>query len=101
MRRLIALEALRDRLRDRDVQVLGITADDNPPALAEWGRSIGVSFGLVADADGRISRQYGMYSDTEQATARAFVAIADDRIVLRETVENTEVPRSLLDVLKL
>jgi peroxiredoxin len=99
MRRLIALDAELDRFRDRSVQVLGITADDDPISLGQWGHKIGVRFDLVADVGGSISKQFGFFSGGQKVTDKAVAVVNRGRIVLREKVTGTEVPESVFAAL--
>ena len=99
MRRLIAFEAEIDRFADRNVQVLGITADNDPLSLGTWGHEIGISFDLVADVGGAISRRFGLFSDEDGVTMKAVVIVDRGRIVHQELVEGTDVPESVYEVL--
>jgi alkyl hydroperoxide reductase subunit AhpC len=77
--------------RSQNVQVLGITIDD-PRKLAEWSRTIGVTFPLLADSNGQVTREFELFDAQTNRAARAFVVIHEGAIVRSERVTTTEIP---------
>ncbi len=64
-----------------------------------WAREIGISFDLLSDKGGEISRRYDLLSIDDGVTDKAVVVINRGRIVLRQEVTETEIPDSVYEVL--
>src|SRR4051794_17190974 len=91
MRRLTAFQEKLHLYRGQNVQVLGVTVDD-AAKTAEWAKSIGVTFPLIADREGTVSRAFGMFDQITDCSARALALVHDGRIVRSERVASTEIP---------
>jgi mycoredoxin-dependent peroxiredoxin len=51
-------------------QVLGVSMD-GPYSNKAWGDSLGVTFPLLSDWGGEVTRAYGVYNEAENAPRRA------------------------------
>ena len=58
---MVAFEAKLPLYRSQNVQVLGVSID-NTVDLAKWGTDIGLSFSLLGDETGQLSKQCGLYN---------------------------------------
>lgn len=57
------------KLEAAGAQVLGVSMD-SPFANKAWGDSLGITFPLLSDWGGDVTRLYGVYNETEKAPRR-------------------------------
>lgn len=82
--------------RRRNVQVLGISIDHDLNDTAKWAEDIGVSFPLLSDAKGEVSKRFDMFNSETRTSSRAVALIANERLIHSEIVNTTEIPHSVL-----
>ncbi|MBV9072435.1 MAG: peroxiredoxin family protein [Acidobacteria bacterium] len=66
------MKAFQDQLKNlegTDTQVLGISMD-SPFANKAWAQQIGVTFPLLSDLGGDITKEYGIYNPQYKAARR-------------------------------
>ena len=86
-----------ERLEAADTQVLGISMD-SPFSNAEWAKQIGVTFPLLSDWGGKITREYGVYKDEYQAPRRVNFLIGKDGKIMEEQVDKDAIdPSKIVD----
>jgi peroxiredoxin (alkyl hydroperoxide reductase subunit C) len=68
-------------LEGADTQVLGVSMD-SPFANKAWAQQIGVTFPLLSDLGGEITRQYGVFNPKYKAARRVTYLIGKDGKVL-------------------
>jgi mycoredoxin-dependent peroxiredoxin len=69
------------RLEAADTQVLGVSMD-SPFANKAWAQQIGVTFPLLSDLGGEVTRQYGIFDPKHKAARRVTYLIDKDGKVL-------------------
>src|SRR5215472_6707167 len=85
------------KLEAADTQVLGVSMDSwfSNKAFAD---QIGVSFPLLSDWGGRVTREYGVYKDEYQAPRRINFLIGKDGKILEEQIDNEAIdPGKIVD----
>ena len=85
------------KLEATDTQVLGVSMDSwfSNKAFAD---QIGVSFPLLSDWGGKVTREYGVYKDEYQAPRRINFLIGKDGKILEEQVDNEAIdPGKIVD----
>jgi len=85
------------KLEAADTQVLGVSMDSwfSNKAFAD---QIGVSFPLLSDWGGKVTREYGVYKDEYQAPRRINFLIGKDGKILEEQVDNEAIdPTKIVD----
>ena len=75
------------KLEAADTQVLGVSMD-SPYANKAFADQIGVTFPLLSDWGGEVTRQYGIYMDKYKAARRVNFLIGKDGKVLEEQVDS-------------
>ena len=68
-------------LEGADAQVLGVSMD-SPFANKAWAHEIGVTFPLLSDLGGEVTRQYGIFDPKHKAARRVTYLIDKDGKVL-------------------
>jgi peroxiredoxin len=68
-------------LEGADTQVLGVSMD-SPFANKAWAQQIGVTFPLLSDLGGEVTRQYGIFDPKHKAARRVTYLIDKDGKVL-------------------
>lgn len=86
------------KLEDSDTQVLGVSMD-SPFANKAWAQQIGVTFPLLSDLGGDITKEYGIYNPKYKAANRVTYLIDKDGKVVemhkdRDAVDPTDVVTS-------
>src|ERR1700693_3155630 len=81
-----ALQADLKRLEATDTQVLGVSMDSafSNKAFAD---QIGVTFPLLSDWGGDVSREYGIYVDQYKAARRVNFLIGKDGKIVEEQID--------------
>lgn len=69
------------QLEAADTQVLGVSMD-SPFSNKAWADQIGVTFPLLSDWGGAVTREYGLYNSSYKAPRRATFLIGKDGKVL-------------------
>jgi len=77
--------------RSQNVQVLGISIDDSAET-AEWARRIKVSFPLLSDKDGKVSKSFGLFDARTKRSAKAIAVVLEGKLIYTKKVTTTEVP---------
>jgi peroxiredoxin len=92
------MKAFQDQLKTlegADTQVLGVSMD-SPFANKAWAQQIGVTFPLLSDLGGDVTREYGIYNSNSKTTRRVTYLIDKDGRVLemqkdRDAIDPTAV----------
>ena len=85
-------------LEGADTQVLGVSMD-SPFANKAWAQQIGVTFPLLSDLGGEISKEYGIYNSSSKTLRRVTYLIDKDGKVVemqkdRDAIDPTAVVTS-------
>jgi len=83
------------KLEAAGAQVLGVSMD-SPYANKAWADSLGITFPLLSDWGGDVTRAYGVYNDAEKAPRRTTFLIDETGKVIsmqqgKEAVDPTAV----------
>jgi glutaredoxin-dependent peroxiredoxin len=85
------------RLEATDTQVLGVSMD-SAFANKAFADQIGVTFPLLSDWGGDVSRKYGIYVEKYKAARRVNFLIGKDGRILHEDVDSAAIdPTKLVD----
>ena len=85
------------RLEATDTQVLGVSMD-SAFANKAFADSIGVTFPLLSDWGGDVTRKYGIYEDKYKAPRRVNFLIGKDGKILQEQIDNSAIdPTKIVD----
>src|SRR6516165_5154825 len=85
------------RLEATDTQVLGVSMD-SPFANHAFAEQIGVTFPLVSDWGGDVTRKYGVYVDKYKAARRVNFLIGKDGKILAEQLDKDAIdPTKIVD----
>jgi peroxiredoxin len=86
------------KLEAADTQVLGVSMD-SPFANKAFADSIGVTFPLLSDWGGEVTREYGLYVDQYKAARRVNYLIGKDGKIIEEQVDKDAIdPTKIVDV---
>jgi mycoredoxin-dependent peroxiredoxin len=92
-----ALQADLKRLDATDTQVLGVSMD-SPYANKAFADQIQVTFPLLSDWGGEVTREYGIYVDKYKAARRVNFLIGKDGKILEEQVDRDAIdPTKIVD----
>ena len=84
-------------LEAADTQVLGVSMD-SPFANKAFADQIGVTFPLLSDWVGDVTRQYGVYVDKYKAARRVNFLIGKDGKILEEQIDRDAIdPKKVVD----
>src|SRR5271165_4568940 len=75
------------KLEAADTQVLGVSMD-SPFSNKAWARKIGVTFSLLSDWGGNITKQYGLYNPKYKAARRVNYLIDKDGKVIEMQLDS-------------
>ena len=75
------------KLEAADTQVLGVSMD-SPYANKAFADQIGVTFPLLSDWGGEVTRQYGIYVHEYKAARRVNFLIGKDGKILEEQIDS-------------
>jgi len=83
------------KLEAADTQVLGVSMD-SPYANKAWAQQIGVTFPLLSDLGGDVTKEYGIYNPEYKAARRVNYLIDKDGKVIemqldRDAIDPTKV----------
>jgi peroxiredoxin len=81
------------KLEAADTQVLGVSMD-SPYANKAFADQIGVTFPLLSDWGGKVTRDYGIYVDKYKAARRVNFLIGKDGKILEEQIDNEAIDPS-------
>jgi peroxiredoxin len=85
------------KLEAADTQVLGVSMD-SPFANKAFADQIGVTFPLVSDWGGEVTREYGVYVDEYKAARRINFLIGKDGKILEEQLDREAIdPAKIVD----
>ena len=85
------------KLEATDTQVLGVSMD-SPYANKAFADSIGVTFPLLSDWGGEVTRKYGLYVEKYKAPRRVNFLISKDGRILEEQIDDTAIdPSKIVD----
>ena len=85
------------KLEAADTQVLGVSMD-SPFSNKAWAQQIGVTFPLLSDWGGEVTRQYGVYVDQYKAARRINFLIGKDGKILEEQLDRDAIdPNKIVD----
>ncbi len=92
-----AFQANLARLEATDTQVLGVSMD-SPFANHAFAEQIGVTFPLLSDWGGEVTRKYGIYVDKYKAARRVNFLIGKDGRIKEEQIDNAAIdPSKIVD----
>jgi peroxiredoxin len=84
-------------LEATDTQVLGVSMD-SPFSNKAFADQIGVTFPLLSDWGGDVTRKYGIYLDKYKAARRVNFLIGKDGKVLEEQIDDAAIdPKKIVD----
>jgi peroxiredoxin len=78
------------KLEATDTQVLGISMDSTF-SNAAWAEKIGVTFPLLSDWGGDVTREYGLYNDQYKIGRRINYVIDKDGKIVDVQVDNSAI----------
>jgi peroxiredoxin (alkyl hydroperoxide reductase subunit C) len=78
------------KLEAADTQVLGVSMD-SPFSNKAWAEKIGVTFPLLSDWGGDVTKEYGLYNPKYKAARRATFVIDKDGKVADITLDKDAV----------
>jgi len=85
------------KLEATDTQVLGVSMD-SPFANHAFADSIGVTFPLLSDWGGDVTRKYGIYIDKFKAARRVNFLIGKDGKIKEEQIDSAAIdPSKIVD----
>lgn len=85
------------KLEAADTQVLGVSMD-SPFANHAFAEKIGVTFPLLSDWGGEVTKKYGIYVDKYKAPRRVNFLVGKDGRILEEQVDNEAIdPSKIVD----
>jgi peroxiredoxin len=85
------------KLEATDTQVLGVSMD-SPFANKAFADSIGVTFPLLSDWGGEVTRKYGIYVEKYKAPRRMNFLIGKDGRILEEQIDDAAIdPSKIVD----
>jgi mycoredoxin-dependent peroxiredoxin len=87
-----------EKLEAADTQVLGVSMD-SPFSNKAWAEKINVSFPLLSDWGGDVTRQYGLYDDKRKIGRRVNFLIDKDGKIAEIQLDNEAIdPTKIVDV---
>jgi peroxiredoxin len=85
------------KLEAADTQVLGVSMD-SPFANKAFADQIGVTFPLLSDWGGELTRKYGVYVDEYKAARRVNILVGKDGKILEEQLDREAIdPGKIVD----
>src|ERR1700751_2372111 len=85
------------KLEATDTQVLGVSMD-SPFSNKAFADQIGVTFPLLSDWGGEITRQYGVYVDKYKTARRVNFLVGKHGKILEEQVDRDAIdPKKIVD----
>jgi len=92
-----AFQANLARLEATDTQVLGVSMD-SPFANHAFAQQIGVTFPLLSDWGGEVTRKYGIFVDQYKAARRVNFLIGKDGRIKEEQIDSAAIdPSKIVD----
>jgi peroxiredoxin len=92
-----AFQANLKKLEATDTQVLGVSMD-SPFANHAFAQQIGVTFPLLSDWGGEVTKKYGLYVDEYKAPRRINYLVGKDGKILEMQVDNDAIdPSKIVD----
>jgi peroxiredoxin (alkyl hydroperoxide reductase subunit C) len=86
---------------DEKAAIVGVSIDDAESHL-RWTRELGgISYPLLADQDGKIAREYGVFDEQECVAVRATFILDGKRIVTYASACSLNVGRSVNETLRI
>jgi peroxiredoxin (alkyl hydroperoxide reductase subunit C) len=93
-----AFQANLEKLEAADTQVLGVSMD-SPFSNKAWAEQIKVSFPLLSDWGGDITREYGLYDDKRKIGRRVNFLIDKEGKIAEIQLDNEAIdPTKIVDV---
>ena len=87
-----------DKLKATNTQVLGVSMDSTPANHA-WAEQIGVTFPLLSDWGGDVTKQYGIFEPRYKAARRATFLIDKQGKIAEIHVDRQALdPNNIVDV---
>ena len=86
-----------DKLEAADTQVLGVSMD-SPFSNKAWAQEIGVTFPLLSDWGGDVTRKYGLYDPEYKAARRVNYLIDKNGKVIQMQLDDEAIdPSKVVD----
>jgi peroxiredoxin len=93
-----AFQSNLEKLEAADTQVLGVSMD-SPFSNKAWAEQIKVTFPLLSDWGGDVTRQYGLYDDKRKIGRRVNFLIDKEGKIAEIQLDNEAVdPTKIVDV---
>jgi mycoredoxin-dependent peroxiredoxin len=93
-----AFQSNLEKLEAADTQVLGVSMD-SPFSNKAWSEQIKVTFPLLSDWGGDVTRQYGLYDDKRKIGRRVNFLIDKEGKIAEIQLDNEAVdPTKIVDV---
>ena len=87
-----------EKLEAADTQVLGISMDSTF-SNAEWAKQINVTFPLLSDWGGDVTKQYGLYNDKAKIGRRINYLIDKEGKIIEVQLDGDAIdPTKIVDV---
>src|SRR5215510_3984027 len=83
------------KLEAADTQVLGVSMD-SPFSNAAWAEKINVTFPLLSDLGGDVTKKYGLYDEKRKVGRRVNFLIDNDRNIVQIQIDIDPVDSTLL-----
>ena len=86
--------------RDQQTSIVGVSVDDGESHL-RWAQELGgISYPLMADKEGGLARQYGVFDENEKVAMRATFVLDARRIIAYAVASSINVGRSVSETLR-
>jgi|SRR5579864_378741 len=93
-----AFQANLEKLEAADTQVLGVSMD-SPFSNKAWAEKINVTFPLLSDWGGDVTREYGLYDDKRKIGRRVNLLIDKDGKIAEIQLDSDAIdPTKIVDV---
>ena len=85
------------KFETNDTQIFGLSVD-SVPANREFAKQNGITFPLLSDWGGDVSREYGIYVDQYKAARRVNFLIGKDGKIVEEQIDKDAIdPKKIVD----
>ena len=94
---MLAFQQNLDKLEAADTQVLGVSMD-SPFSNKAWAQQIGVTFPLLSDWGGDVTKEYGLYSPEYKAARRVNFLVGKNGKILEIQLDKEAIdPSKIVD----
>jgi peroxiredoxin 2/4 len=97
---VVGFHKLQPAFKQEHTSIIGVSVDD-AETHRRWAHELGgLSYPLVADVDGKLSRTYGVFDETEKVAMRATFILDSDRKVAYAVASSINVGRGVSETLR-